>query len=112
MHVKWELPNKWEKQDQTQVLEYSASREYTIQADIVEYDGNHMTKPGFDLILGSNTMKELGIVLDFWTKEISIDDSLPMRDINNLRSKAAADKAWVANNSIYTKAQPKSHKAC
>ena len=72
-------------------FEYSASREYTVQPDIVEYDENHMTEPGFDLILGCNTMKELGIVLDFRTKEISIDEiSLPMRDINNLRTKTAA----------------------
>ena len=35
-----------------------------------------MTKPVFDLILGCNcnTMKELGNVLDFWTKEIKIDE--------------------------------------
>ena len=51
-------------------FEYSSSREYTIQHDIVEYDGNHMTEPRFDLILGCNTIEELGIVLDFWTKEI------------------------------------------
>jgi hypothetical protein len=61
-----------------------------------------MIKPGFDLILGCNTMKELGIVLDFWIKEISLDEiSLPMRDIKNLRTKAAANKAWTVNNSIY-----------
>jgi hypothetical protein len=51
-------------------FEYFTSREYTIQPDIVEYDKSHMNKPGFDLILGCNTMKELRIVLDFWTKEI------------------------------------------
>ncbi len=63
-------------------FEYSASREYTIQPDIVEYDLNHMNEPGFDLILGCNTMKELGIVLDFRTKEITRDEiSMPMRDI-------------------------------
>ena len=38
------------------IFEYSVSREYTIQPDIVEYDKNHMTKPGFDLIIGCNTM--------------------------------------------------------
>ena len=49
---------------------------------IVEYDKNHMSKPEFDLILGFNTMKELGIFLDFWTKEITLDEiSQPMRDI-------------------------------
>ena len=77
----------------------------------LEYDENHMTEPGFEPILACNTMKELGIVLYFWTKEISIDEiSLPMRDINNLRTKTAADKAWVVNNSIYqsTSQEPQS----
>ena len=83
-------------------FEYSASREYTLQPDIVENDKNLMTKPGFDLILGCNTMKELGIVLDFRTKEISIDEiSLPIRGIKNLRTTAAPDNAWRVNNSIY-----------
>ena len=92
-------------------FEYSASREYTIQPDIVEYDINHMNEPGFDLILGCNTMKELGIVLDFRTKEITLDEiSLPMRDIRNLRTRAAADRAWTVNNSIYqsTSKEPQS----
>jgi hypothetical protein len=40
----------------------------------VEYNANNMTKPGFDLILSSNILKELGIVLDFQTKEITLDD--------------------------------------
>ena len=47
-------------------------------------------------------MKELGFVLDFWTKEKTIDEiSLAMRDIRNLRTRAAADKAWTMNNKIY-----------
>ncbi len=67
--------------------EYSASRENLLQPDIAKYDKDIMTKSGFGLILGSNTMKELGIVIDFWTKEITLDDiSLPMRDINKLNS--------------------------
>ena len=41
-------------------FDYSASREYFLQPDIVQYDTNVMIEPGFDLILGSNTMKELG----------------------------------------------------
>ncbi len=61
-----------------------------------------MDKPGFNLIHGSNTMKELGIVLDFWTKEIMLDEiSLQMRDIKNPRTRAAADRAQTMNNSIY-----------
>jgi hypothetical protein len=40
-----------------------------------------------DLILGTETMKELGIVLDFKTKEITVDEiTLPMRNnINHLQ---------------------------
>jgi hypothetical protein len=75
-------------------FEYSASREYTFQPDVVEYNENSMTKPGFDLILGSNTLKELGIALDFWTKEITLDDiSLPMRDIKKLKTRATIKRS-------------------
>ena len=89
-------------------LDYSASREYNIQPDIVEYDTTHISKPGFDLILGCKTIKELGVVR---TKEITLDEiSLPMRDIKNLRTRAAANKARTANNSIYQ--SPESHRAC
>ena len=55
------------------VREYSASREYLVQPDIVEYDGTTTRQPGFDLIPGTNTLKELGIVLNFRTKQIDID---------------------------------------
>jgi len=68
-------------------FEYTASREYTLLPDSVEYDENSMTKPGFHLILGSNTLKELRIVLDVWTKESTLDDiSLPMSDISKLKT--------------------------
>ena len=55
--------------------------------DVVEFETTKMTKPVFDLVLGCKTMKELRIVLDFRTKEISIDHViLSMRDINSLTS--------------------------
>ncbi len=72
-----------------------------VQPDIVEYDGRTMSKPGFDLILGTNTLKELGIVLNFLTKEIDIDEIiLPMRDITKLLSRAKIKRAWMANNNV------------
>ena len=56
----------------------------------------------YTLILGINTMKELGIVLDFWTHEITLDEiSLPMRDINKLITCTQIEKSWTVNNSIY-----------
>lgn len=54
-------------------FEYSVSRKYSIQPDIVEYDRHTMTKPKFDLILVINTLKELEFVLDFWTKTIILN---------------------------------------
>ena len=69
-------------------FDYSTSREYCRQPDVIKYKVP-MDKPAFDLIFGSNTMKELGIVLDFQTKEITLDEiSLPMRDINKLTTRA------------------------
>ena len=61
-----------------------------------------MNKPVFDLILGCIPMKELVIVLDFWTKEIALDMiSHPMRDIKDLRTRAVAAEALSMNNSTY-----------
>ncbi len=54
-------------------LDYFASREYLVQPEVVEYDETEMSQPGFDLILGTNTLRELGIILNFQTKEIDID---------------------------------------
>jgi hypothetical protein len=59
-----------------------------------------MTKPLYDFILVWKTMKEIGIVLDFWTEEITLDKiNLPMRDINSL-TKSKMEKAWAADNSM------------
>jgi hypothetical protein len=44
-------------------FEYSDSKRYLVEPDIVEYGENN--KPQSDLILGSKTMKEFGVILDF-----------------------------------------------
>ena len=44
-------------------FEYSTSREYFILPDVIEYK-DPMDKPGFEIILGSNTMKECPRLLD------------------------------------------------
>ncbi len=46
-------------------IKYSNSKEYTVNHDVVEYDGKKLSKPAFDLILGVKTIRELGIVLNF-----------------------------------------------
>ena len=101
-YIKWEFQTTGRGKIRVKFFEYSNSKEYLPQTDIVEYKEDDMNKPGFDLILDSNTLKELGIVLDFWTKEITLDDiSLPMRDINKLKTKTTVERAWTMNNSIH-----------
>jgi hypothetical protein len=59
-------------------FEYSDSKRYLVEPDIVKYDKNN--KPQYDLILGVKTMKKYGIILDFKDKMITVDEvKLPMR---------------------------------
>jgi hypothetical protein len=65
-------------------FKYSDSKRYHVEPDVVKYEKNN--RPQYDLILGTVTMKELGIILDFRDKMITIDEIiLPMRNINNLQ---------------------------
>ena len=51
---------------------------------MVEYDKDN--KPQYDFILGTVTMKEVGIIFNFRDKMITIDEIiLPMRNINYLQ---------------------------
>ena len=51
----------------------------------------------YDLIIGKNTMHDLGVVLDFNQSTIQIDKILlPMRDIANLQLKMSITRAlWI-----------------
>jgi hypothetical protein len=65
-------------------FEYSDSKRYLTAPDIVEY--KKINKPQHEIILGVNTMKEYGIILDFKDKMITVDEvKLPMRNINYLQ---------------------------
>ena len=58
-------------------------------------DSNTMIRPEFDHIHVINTLKELGNVLDLWTKTIIVDEiSLAMRDVNKLSDNAKIEKIW------------------
>jgi hypothetical protein len=58
---------------------YSDSKRYHVEPDVVEY--NKDRKPQYDLILGTETMKEFGIILNFIDKMITIAEIiLPMRN--------------------------------
>ncbi len=65
-----------------------------------EYD-RKMSKPVFNLIIGCNSMEKLGIVMDFKTKSITIDEIiLPMRSITNLTDKSKVKEAWAISNAL------------
>jgi hypothetical protein len=65
-------------------FEYSDSKRYRVEPDVVEYHKD--SKLQYDLILGTVTMKEFGIILNFRDNMITIDEIiLPMRNINNLQ---------------------------
>jgi hypothetical protein len=65
-------------------FEYSNSKRYLGEPDIVEYDKNN--RPQYDLILCVKTMKQYGIILDFKDRLITVDEvKLPMQNINYLQ---------------------------
>ncbi len=64
-------------------FEYSNSKRYLVEPDIIKYDKNN--RPQYDLILGVKTMKKYGIIFDFKDKMITVDEvKLPMQNINYL----------------------------
>jgi hypothetical protein len=65
-------------------FEYSDSKRYYSEPDVVKYEKG--SKPHYDLILGTETMKELSIVPNFTAMTINIDEIiLPMRNIHHLQ---------------------------
>ena len=61
----------------------------------------------FDLILGTKTMDELGIILDFKNKMITIDEiELPMTSIDQMPT--SRHKALALTNSLANCKEPKS----
>jgi len=55
-------------------LDYSTSKRVRVTPDIVEYSGG--TPPMYDLILGKQSLHDLGVILDFKEKTITIDEIL------------------------------------
>jgi hypothetical protein len=55
-------------------VEYLASKKVRLQPDIVEYSPGDQT-PMYDLIIGKQTMHDLGVKLDSQEKTITIDET-------------------------------------
>jgi hypothetical protein len=79
-------------------FEYSDSKRYHEEPDVVKYD--KINRPQYGLILGTVSMKEFGIILNFKDKMITIDETiLPMRDINKLQGSSILRAPWL-NHSL------------
>jgi len=62
-------------------VEYSLSKSVHLTPDIVEYKAG-ATAPLYDMIIGKQTLHDIGAVLDFKEKTITIDSILlPIRNI-------------------------------
>jgi hypothetical protein len=78
-------------------VEYLASKKVCLQLDIVEYRPGDQV-PMYDLIIGKQTMHNLGVELDFQGKTITIDEILlPMSNIPNLQLKPRITRALREN---------------
>ncbi len=67
--------------------------------DIVEYKAG-ASKPLYNLIIGKQALHDMGAVLDFKEKTITIDSILlPMRNIVNLQLKPSVIRALRHNTS-------------
>ncbi len=82
--MNWIFQTKRKARVELNFFEYSDSKRYYSEPDVVKYEKG--SRPQYDLILGAETMEELGIVLDFKAKTISIDETiLPIRNFNHLQ---------------------------
>jgi hypothetical protein len=88
-------------------FEYSDSKRFYAEPDVVDYDKD--SKLQYDLILGTKTMKEFGIIIDFRDKMITIDEViLPMQNINNMQS-SSIHHAFKHNHSLAMELQSTKH---
>ncbi len=84
-----------------------ASKKVRLQPDIVEYSPKDQA-PMYDLIIGMQTMHNLGVKLDFQEKTITMDKILlPMRNIVNLQlepriTRALRENTYFAQKPIST----------
>jgi hypothetical protein len=78
-------------------VEYSASKKVRLQPDIIEYIPGDQA-PMYDLIMGKQTMHDLGVKLNFQEKTITIDEILlTVRNIINLQLKPRITRAHREN---------------
>ncbi len=78
------------------LAEYSLSKSVHLTPDTVEYDAG-ATAPLYDLIIGKQTLHDIGRVLDFREKTITINSILgPTRNIVNLQIKPSVTQEPIS----------------
>ena len=82
----------------TAFVDFSNSKKVHLVPDIVEYTPG-LDRPMYDLIIGKNTMHDLGVILDFKESTIQKDKILLPRDIANLQLKKSITRALRSNTS-------------
>jgi hypothetical protein len=83
---------------QLSFVEFSASKKVHLGLDIVEYPRGGMP-PLYNPIISKQTLHDIGDVLDFKEKTITIDEILvPMRNINNLQLKPSIFRVLKQNS--------------
>ncbi len=81
-------------------IKYPASKKVHLHPDIVGYSKGG-PPPLYDLIIGKQTLHDIGAVSDFKERTITIDDILlPMRNINSLQLKPSISRALKLNSSF------------
>ncbi len=82
------------------LIEFSASKKVHLRPDIVEYPRGG-PPPLYNLIIGKQTLHDLGARLNFKERTITIDEILlPMRNINNLQLNHSISRALKLNSSF------------
>ncbi len=103
-HFQWHLHNNKVGNIEIYFVEYLASKKVRLQVDIVEYSPGDQT-PLYDLIIGKQTMHDLGVKLDFQEKTITIDKILlPMRNIANPQLRPRITRA-LRENTCFAQSQ-------
>jgi len=95
-HFQWHLPTKSVGDIELSFVDYSTSKRVRVTHDIVECSNE--TPPMYDLILGKQCLQDLGVILDFKVKTITIDEILlPMRNIARLQLEPSVSRALRLN---------------
>ncbi len=87
--VNWVVPQSWGTSNgifvtdrvgdiEISMVENLASKKVCLQPDIVEYSPGDQA-PMYDLIIGKQTMHDLGVKSDFQEKTVTIDEIYPTR---------------------------------